>query len=452
MTTPSNQYSAYKATPASGGRSNKYALNVIWAFIEKGLRIVAQLVVGIWVARYLQPERFGVLQYSLSFVLILGAFGSLGLLEIVTRELINKSDEKIRTILGTGLVVRVIGAFFAVAFINLVAFFTESDSDIRIYILILSVGRTISSFELLQAFFKARVKIRAIAIGQFWSLMFFSLLKIFLVVYEYPLEAFIYVYALDGLLAAGVMIFFLRRDGFPLLQLNFKKKVAGKLLRSSYHLMLSVVMIQLYGRIDQVIIGNLMDDAAVGYYSTAARLFDAWNFLPVALCGALFPAIMSVISDTPKLRNRLTALYSINLYIGIFISLGMNLLAEWMVTTFFGEAYLPAVPALRLLTFAICATFLGVATEQFLIAKGLTHLSLLRTLIGAALNIALNFVLIPMYGIEGAAIATVISYYSGIILSLGLFKASRGQLLLLLNAFNPMAVISLVKIYLQNRK
>ncbi|MEO0471415.1 MAG: flippase [Bacteroidota bacterium] len=437
------------SNPASKISSRKYAWNVLWSLTEKGLRIVAQLGVGIWVARYLQPERFGTLQYSLSFVMIIGSFGSLGLLEIVMRDLINQSQEKMRRIMGTGLVLRLAGALVAMIVINLLAGLTTSGSDIQFYILILSVGRLVSSFDLLQAYFKAKVKVRKIAIAQFWSLMVFSGLKIFLVVNEAPLEHFIYVYGLDGLISGLILLGFLRKDGLSLSRLTFQKDLAHKLLRNSLPLMMSAVMIQLYGRIDQVLIGIFIDETAVGYYGTAARLFDAWNFLPVAICGALFPAIMNQIDDQDKLYKRLTALYSVNLYIGLGIALGMFLFANWLVGGFFGEAYLPAVPALRVLTFSIVATFLGVATEQYLIAQNLTRISLLRTLLGAVLNILLNLFMIPAWGIEGAAYATIISYYSGIVLALGLFSSTRPQLMLLVRSLNPSHAIQLI---LEKRK
>ena len=68
----------------------KYLKNTSWLFGEKILRIVVGLFVGIWVARYLGPEQFGLFSYAQSFVGLFTAIATLGLDGIVVRELVKE--------------------------------------------------------------------------------------------------------------------------------------------------------------------------------------------------------------------------------------------------------------------------------------------------------------------------------------------------------------------------
>lgn len=72
----------------------RYFANTSWLFAEKILRMVVGLFVGVWVARYLGPERFGLLSYAQSFVGLFSAFATLGLDEIVVRELVKDESKR----------------------------------------------------------------------------------------------------------------------------------------------------------------------------------------------------------------------------------------------------------------------------------------------------------------------------------------------------------------------
>ena len=88
----------------------RYFANTAWLFAEKILRMVVGLFVGVWVARYLGPAKFGLLSYAQSFVALFGAIATLGLDGIVVRELV-KDESKRDVLLGTSFVLKLIGAF-----------------------------------------------------------------------------------------------------------------------------------------------------------------------------------------------------------------------------------------------------------------------------------------------------------------------------------------------------
>jgi O-antigen/teichoic acid export membrane protein len=91
------------------------------------------------------------------------------------------------------------------------------------------------------------------------------------------------------------------------------------------------------------------------------------------------------------------------------IALPMTLLSGWLLTILFGEAYRDAGPVLSVHIWAGVFVFLGVASSKWLITEGLQKYSAINALIGAVANVLLNLLLIPKYGICGAAISTVLS-------------------------------------------
>lgn len=86
----------------------RYFLNTGWLFIGNISRMLASLLVGIWVARYLGPKEFGVLNYASSFVALFSVLTTLGLDGIVVRELV-KDSSKSNTILGTAFGLKLLG-------------------------------------------------------------------------------------------------------------------------------------------------------------------------------------------------------------------------------------------------------------------------------------------------------------------------------------------------------
>ena len=126
-------------------------------------------------------------------------------------------------------------------------------------------------------------------------------------------------------------------------------------------------------------------------------------------------------------------------WLGISIALPTTIFADHIVRFLFGQNYLPAADVLKIHIWACVFVFLGIACGKWFIAENLQKYSLYRTLSGAILNIILNLVLIPIFGIRGAAFSTVVSYFSAAYLSMAFFKHSRKNFWLATKSFNIFA-------------
>jgi O-antigen/teichoic acid export membrane protein len=117
----------------------RYFKNTSWMMAEQFLRIIAGLFVGIWVARYLGPEQFGLFSYALAFTAIFGGVAKLGLDGIMVRELI-KHPEKTDTYLGTAFWLKILGAFLVMGIMAAIIPFTSNDATTNLFILIIAAG------------------------------------------------------------------------------------------------------------------------------------------------------------------------------------------------------------------------------------------------------------------------------------------------------------------------
>ena len=174
--------------------------------------------------------------------------------------------------------------------------------------------------------------------------------------------------------------------------------------------MLSSMVIAFYMKIDQIMIKEILNTEAVGQYAAATRMSEAWYFIPMVISSSLFPAIINSKEKSEELYNsRLQKLFDLMVWMAIAIALPMTFFSDWLVELLYGNQYGEAGGVLSVHIWAVLFVFLGVASGKWYINENFQKLSFWRTFYGMIINVILNFILIPKYGIIGAAFATLIS-------------------------------------------
>ena len=417
----------------------KYFKNTSWLFGEKILRMVVGLFVGIWVARYLGPEQFGLFSYAKSFVGLFTAIATLGLNGIVVRELV-KDESRCDELIGTTFWLKVMGAFGVLLILAIAINFTSNDTYTNPLVFIIASATIFQSFNVVDMYFQSKVLSKYIVYANFISLFIGSIVKIALILNEAPLIAFAWVILFDSfILASGFIYFYLKNrrhneqpnrysvfDTESSFAWKFNKSTAFSLLKDSWPLILSGIVISIYMKIDQVMIKEMMNAEAVGQYAAAVRLSEAWYFIPMVIASSLFPAIINAKKQSEELYYaRLQKLYSLMVWLAIAIALPMTFLSDWVVHFLYGEQYNQAGSVLMIHIWAGVFVFLGVASGKWLLSENLQIFSTVNTSIGAIVNIWLNYILIPKIGVSGAAWATLISYFVAAYLCLLFFKKTR---------------------------
>jgi len=387
----------------------RYFANTSWMFAEQILRMVAGLLVGIRVARYLGPVQFGIFSYAVAFSALFSAIAKLGLDSIVVRDLVHVPDQR-DIYLGTAFWLKLIGAIVMLALIALATQLTSNDATTNLYIFIIASGTIFQAFEVIDFYFQSKVLSKFVSICKLTQLLISSLVKLYLIFIQADLFWFVLVSLVDQLTLAVSLLFAYRYQKLGSFYRNFDRAIAKQLLHDSWPLIFSGLVIMIYMRIDQIMIKEMLGIKEVGLYSAAVRLSEAWYFIPMIITNSLFPSIVNAKKVSEVLYyTRLQRLYTLMVWIAIGIALPMTFMSNWVVTMLYGEAYRAAGQVLMIHIWTGVFVFLGVASGAWLTNQNLQRFAFYRTFVGAILNIIMNFVLIPIYGMIGAAISTVIA-------------------------------------------
>ena len=391
--------------------------------------MVVSLFVGIYVARYLGPERFGLLSYTLSFVWLFSSLASVGLDEILVRELV-KSPEQRNNLLGTVFWLKVCGTLVMGTTIALVLKYTVEDQQTYWMIALIALGFLFQVTNVVDFYFQSQVQSKFAVRAQVIQLILTSLFKIYLVWNQAELIWFAFALMLDQAVVAVLflLVYHWKIGWFPFF--SFRWKQAKKLMRDAWPIIFAGMVVSFYMRIDQVMLKEMLDAKAVGVYAAAVKLCEAWYFLPTALIASIFPAVIKAkIKSKTLYDKRVQNLYDLMVWSSIAVALPTTLLADWVILILYGTDFQEAADVLRIYIWAGVFVTLGIANSKWLIAENLQRYLFIRTILGALLNVGLNLWLIPIYGIKGAAIATMVAQGTVGFLSLSFFKKTRHNFL-----------------------
>jgi len=368
-------------------------------------------LVGLWIARYLGPEQYGVLGYCTALVTLIGFLPSLGLDAVVKRDFLIKPG-KAAEVMASALVLRLVAGGASYIFVlaaTLGRWGMHGEEPRLVAILgLLSFQPALLAPDLwLQASLHARSSVTV----QLFALLLCSLLRITLIVAGGSLAEFAFIVVVEMALTSTGLWLAAYRLEFRLSLYSVQRAVIKSLLREAWPLMLSTLAITVYMKIDEVMLRQLAGPAAVGIYSAAVKLSELWYFIPVAVASSILPALLrSKQNDAGRYVQRQQQYYDLSAAAAYGLSIPIALLAPWIVRLAYGAEFAAAGPILAVHIWSSIFVFLGVARQQWLVNEGLQKFLLVSTCAGAAANVALNFVFIPRWGGVGAAWATVISY------------------------------------------
>jgi len=386
--------------------------NTGWLFADKIIRMGAGLLVGVWVARYLGPDRFGLLSYAGAFAALFAAIATLGLDGIVVRNIVREPESR-DTTLGTAFVLKLIGGS-ASFLLTLGAVFLVRPADPLTQWLVglAAAGTLFQSLDVIDFWFQSQVLSRYTVYAKNAAFLLVAVAKVVLILVQAPLIAFAWAGCAEIALGAAGLVLAYRNTGRSLGEWRVDTTLARDLLRDSWPLILSGIVIMVYMRIDQVMLGQMAGDREVGVYSAAVRLAEVWYFIPMSIVSSVFPSIVEARSagDGPFYR-RLQKLYNLMAFLGYAVALPVTFLAGPVIRLLFGAAYDSAGPMLALLIWAGLFTNLGVARSTFLTAMNWTRVHFLTVSLGCVINVVLNLLLIPRYGGMGAVAASCAAYW-----------------------------------------
>lgn len=404
----------------------RYFQNTSWLMGEKILRMAVGLFVGIWVARYLGPEQFGLLSYAQSFVFLFTAVATLGLDGVIVRELV-KDEMQRDVLLGTAFGLKLIGALLILPLLATAVQLTSNDEYTNLLVFIVASATIFQSFNVIDFYYQSQVLSKYVALANTISLALSSIIKVALILNKAPLVDFALMVVFDAaILAIGLIVYYKKSSRLKLFDWCFEWRMAKSLLKDSWPLILSALVLTIQARIDQIMLKEMVNSTEVGFYSVAMRLIESFAFVPMMLKTSLYPSIQNAKNHSVELyQNRLLNFYRLNFLLFIIMAIPIFIFSEQLVILLFGSEYQPAGVLLALMAIRLFFANMGIARSVYILTENLMKFSMVTMVLGTITNIVLNYLWIVEYGGKGAVVATIVSFFVTIFLIDFIYSKTR---------------------------
>lgn len=386
--------------------------NFGWLSTERIFRLLAGFAVTMLLARHLGADGFGSYGYVLGLVTLFTPITFTGIDLLLSKHIVEDRQASGR-VLASALALRIPGALAAFALaIGTMILLPNPDGTNVTLVGIAAIMLLALPFQGFSIYFKAIERPSVTAISEIGITILITAATVAMIVNGRSITTFVQLRALEAVLLATypvILLFFWRKRLGPI-RVDFT--LLGALLKSSIPLMLAGIGSMIYLRIDQIMLGQMSTVAQLGQYTLAVRISDSALFIPAALQMVLFPAIVrSYREHSASFESDLRSYFSKMFYIMLGAAIGLAMAGFVIVRVFVGASYEDAISMIAILALALPCVGLGVARTGYLTLKEWFWTAPAATMLGALVNIALNFLLIPTYAGLGAAVATVVSQF-----------------------------------------
>lgn len=373
------------------------------------MNTVVVAAIGILVARHLGPERYGMLALALAVATVFSALSTLGVDRVAIRDFSRQTLPE-NGMLGSLIGLKAIGGTLGLmASVAVAAYLMEAGSELALVVGIFSLGFLLRVPATIGVLFQSKLQSRYLVWSNSAALGVAAVVKLGLIFRGADVAAFATAATIEALVAGVILIWFYRLRGGRPGSWTFDCSIAKSYLKQGAPLVLSTLAGLLYVQFDKIMLGEMTGLASVGIYAVFTQLIRIPQALFASVCSSVTPAIMRSYADQDRsvFESRLLRVLSLNAWASLWIAIGLALVGHELVSLLFGQDYAGS----RALMILLALSFLiqvpnGLRTEFALVAGGTTQIFYLRV-VALALNIVLNILFIPRWGVEGAAAATL---------------------------------------------
>lgn len=411
--------------------SQKIIFNTGWLLANHILKMGVNLIVGVWLARYLGTESYGILSYATALVYIFTGLADFGLNSIVVRDILKNPNDK-DEILGTAFILRICASIIALTLIiGTVVYLNPKNQLTQTIVIIIALTLLFKSSEIIKYWFELKIQSKYVIQIESLALFSVSIINILFIVYQAPLIFFAISILLESaLVSIGLFKVYVDQNNSWRVWF-FKLARAKKLINDSWPFILSSLSTALYMNVDQIMIGKMLDNHDVGIYTAAVKLSEVWYFIPVSINISLRPKLIKLHKVSPKkfLLN-LQKIFNLMVWMAFPISLFVTFFSEPIIQYSFGDNYAMSSKILVVHIWASIFVFFNNTAWIWFLVENKQILGNVRLIYGLIINIILNYLWIPKFGPLGAAYATLVS--RGFIVYLGQLLTPDTRILFLM--------------------
>ena len=404
--------------------NKKIAGNISWIIGGKLINMLLQFIVSLATARYLGPSNLGIINYVAAYVSFFSSIASLGLAVVDIKE-IAEGEKNANDVVWTSIWMRLAVAVLSSMCIILLMYFTNKDNDLIIIIALLqSISIVFSAFDTINYYFEAKLLAKWESIAGIISYCGMSIFRIILLIKNANIFWFAFATSVDMIiLTIALFVFYIKQEGFSPC---FNVELGKALFQQSYHYMIAGLITIIYSQIDKVMLANMVDETAVGLYTAALTVSTSWSVVSSALTRSISPILYKKAKQDRQLYlRRMRQSYAIVFWLNAAIAIVCTIFAKEIILILFGREYVNATGALKIVAWYYGISSMSALNQVYLANSNQGHYINKFCLGGLIVDISLNLILIPSFGIEGAAIATLITQITIQIIMPLMFRETR---------------------------
>ena len=416
----------------SGSRNIR---NSFWIIAEQIFQMMISLFVGLLSARYLGPGNYGLINYTASFISFFSVITTLGMEGVVLKKLIEHPEEE-GDYLGGCIFFRFCASICSIISIEMIIALLNPDDTLKLLLgLIQGFQLSWKSILILDSWFQRHLCSKYVSIGKAGACISVAFYRIYLLVTHKSVVWFAFSAVISEMVISLTVFMFYSRKSVQKVRLNIKKGI--EVLQESYHFIISDLMVAVYSQMDKIMIGSYLGVEQVGYYTTANAISSMWLFIPMAVINSFRPMILELKNNGKEwmYRRQLEQLYSALIWICIIFSIFICIFSSFIIQILYGKAFIKAAETLRICIWYELFAVIGTARGIWILAEKKNRYVKYILGIGAVINVILNIVWIPVFGINGAAYATLITQIVTSLIAPLFFRETRCHTGIVLKAF-----------------
>lgn len=420
--------------------------NAFWIIVCKIIQSLLALIVTMLTARYLGPANYGLISYASSLVAFVTPIMYLGFNSIIVQELINNPHEEgevLGTTIGLCIVTAIICIVGIVAFTSVV---NAGERDTILVSVLYSFILVFQAIEIIQFWFQAKLKSKYTSVVMVITYFIVSIYRILLLISNKSVYWFAIANALDAMLISIALVFIYKR----LEGQKFKFSISrGRYMWDrSKHFIVSSLMITIFTQTDKIMLKLMLNEAVTGYYAAATTCIFLTNFIFNAIFDSMRPYILdSKVKECDRsYEKKMTTLFALIIFLSMAQCIFIFVFSEWIIYILYGKAYEGAISILRVLVWYTLFSYIGMSRSIWILAENKQRYLWIINFSGAVINVFLNWLMIPIWGGLGAAIASLITQFFTNIVMVHIIPELRESNYILLKSLNYKVLINGIKI------
>jgi O-antigen/teichoic acid export membrane protein len=405
----------------------RFATNLLYSGITSGSAVLL-LILLIVAGRVLGDADYGKFSYALALATIFETLMDFGLNQVTVRQ-VARERERASSILANTVGLKFLWSGLALAVLVVMATALRHETDVRLACYLLGGSSVLRSYLLtVRGIFQGLERFGWESIVVLTDRALLLILGATVLLAGGGIEALAITFVISRAIALTLAVIFVRvQVGGP--AVAFERDVWRELQRAAIPFGFFMVVLNLYSYIDMVMLGVMRTNVETGWYSAAYRIYEGLTYAPSLIAAVLTPRLSALFIADRALHARLARQWvAVSVLLAVVVGAVLVLVARPLIGLLFGADYLPAASALQILGAGAVFVFAIWILHAVAISANREMLLLTTGLVGLAVNVGSNLVLIPRQGINGAALATIIGEcVSAAMLSYGLTLGARAR-------------------------